>query len=371
MEVDVFAFLEEHKPTTTDGPFICVVYGASGSGKTSTLQKVKKILSAPSPTIGDESAPSAPPKGAPAAASSSAAGPSAAPVPRFVLNNSANPTSSPALFGGASAPSAPPKSAPAVASSSAAGPSAAPVPHFVLNNNANPTSSPSSSAAGPAGLPASPPARAASSSAPPPPGTAICSEIGKKGGDPLALLGAVGLNRIPAWLRPFQHLSNGEQARASLALLLAGERSLTKGASAKKSPTHLITLDDFAATVDAGTACSMANSLQKLLRAEHRCALLATTKPVAVRFLQPDLIIFPTAGTKTGMRGFSPALWPFVPAKLNINFVTPGLQKLAKSVETGTDRWEGETDECADLLAGVMGPMAGLTAGGPVFMWSG
>ena len=331
MEVDAFAFLEEHNPTTTDVPFICVVYGASGSGKTSTLQKVKKFLSVPAPTIGDEPAPSAPPKGASAAASSSAAGPSAAPVPRFILNNSANPTSSPALFGGASG-------------------------------------APSSSA-GPAGLPASPPARAASSSAPPPPGTAICSEIGKSGGDPMALLGAVGLNRIPAWLRPFQHLSNGEQARASLALMLAGGRSLT--ANGKKSSAPLITLDDFAATVDAGTACSMANSLQKLLRAEHRCALLATTKPMAVRFLQPDLIIFPTAGTSTGMRAFAPAQWPSVPAKLSIDFVTPGLQKLAKSVETGTDRWGGETDECADLIAGVMGPMAGLTVGGPVFMWSG
>lgn len=57
-----------------------------------------------------------------------------------------------------------------------------------------------------------------------------------------ACLSAVGLGTVPAWLRPHQVLSNGEQFGANLAKALADE------------PSHLI-IDEFSSVVDKQIAC--------------------------------------------------------------------------------------------------------------------
>ena len=64
---------------------------------------------------------------------------------------------------------------------------------------------------------------------------AIVSQVGDTPDDALARLMSVGLNSVPAWLRPFESLSNGEQQRARLA------RALRDGA----------VLDDFGNQMDA------------------------------------------------------------------------------------------------------------------------
>jgi ABC-type iron transport system FetAB ATPase subunit/GNAT superfamily N-acetyltransferase len=110
--------------------------------------------------------------------------------------------------------------------------------------------------------------------------TAVCSLPGL-GGAAIDRLGAVGLNKIPSWLRPYGALSNGEQTRVVLAL--------TVGTDA--------VLDDFAAVTDEQTATSTAAAIRRYVAQRGlRRILVGTTKACVVRFLQPDFVIFATSG---------------------------------------------------------------------------
>ena len=95
---------------------------------------------------------------------------------------------------------------------------------------------------------------------------AIISAIAKVHGTPqraIDRLSSVGLNTLPAWLRQFPALSNGQRARAACARNLGSRRAM----------------DDFAATVDEDNANCFAAGLAKLVRREKlKNVVVATTR---------------------------------------------------------------------------------------------
>lgn len=94
-------------------------------------------------------------------------------------------------------------------------------------------------------------------------------------------LGAVGLNSIPAMLRPYHVLSTGEKFRADLA------RRLCDGAI----------IDEFTSVVDRNVAKSCSNALRRYVQSGGVSRLiLATCHYDVVEWLQPDW----TFDTKTG-----------------------------------------------------------------------
>ena len=88
---------------------------------------------------------------------------------------------------------------------------------------------------------------------------------------------SVGLNSIPAWLRPYFSLSNGERNRASLARALRPEA----------------VLDDFGNQMDAPSAACMAACVGRFIRrrSNYRRVVIATSHARVARWLQPDWIL--------------------------------------------------------------------------------
>ena len=72
----------------------------------------------------------------------------------------------------------------------------------------------------------------------------------------------VGLNTVPAWCRPFQCLSNGQQERVLLAV------ALCDGA----------VLDDFGAVLDDASARGAAASLRKRVEVPRNAERRVTSK---------------------------------------------------------------------------------------------
>lgn len=93
-----------------------------------------------------------------------------------------------------------------------------------------------------------------------------------------ACLSAVGLGTVPAWLRPYQVLSNGEQFRANLAKALADE------------PNRLI-IDEFSSVVDRQIACIGAGAFAKAWkRTQGKQAILLTCHYDVLDWLEPDWV---------------------------------------------------------------------------------
>jgi hypothetical protein len=88
---------------------------------------------------------------------------------------------------------------------------------------------------------------------------------------------AVGFNTIPAYLRPFQVLSNGEQFRVTMA-----RRLLESTADAP------IVVDEFTSVVDRQVAKIGAHAVQKWVRRNHRQFIAATCHYDVIDWLQPD-----------------------------------------------------------------------------------
>jgi len=139
-------------------------------------------------------------------------------------------------------------------------------------------------------------------------------------GEAIDRLSSAGLNRIPAWCRPFHTLSNGEQARALAALRLESETIF----------------EDFAAFNDESTAQSMSYAFAKLARNRgcHRI-LISTTKPCVAKYMQCDFVVFTTG-------------------EVRVNSVSPRKMEIQwdcrvtgfKGGTGGTDKgWEGELDQ--------------------------
>lgn len=94
-----------------------------------------------------------------------------------------------------------------------------------------------------------------------------------------AALGAVGLNTIPSWARPFHVLSNGEQFRATIARhFLEDER-------------NPIVIDEFTSVVDRQVAKIASHAVQKFIRKAGKRFVAVTCHYDIIDWLQPDWVL--------------------------------------------------------------------------------
>lgn len=94
------------------------------------------------------------------------------------------------------------------------------------------------------------------------------------------LLGAVGFNTAPNWLRPFHTLSNGEQFRVSIARALA-------------ESDQLVVIDEFTSVVDRQVAQIASHCIQKLVRKQGRQFVAVSCHYDIIDWLNPDWIYEP------------------------------------------------------------------------------
>lgn len=97
---------------------------------------------------------------------------------------------------------------------------------------------------------------------------------------------AVGFNTIPAWLRPFGVLSNGEKFRVELARRLI-------------EPNPTIVMDEFTSVVDRQVAQIGAHAVQKYVRKHGKRFVAATCHYDIIDWLQPDWVFEPATMTFT------------------------------------------------------------------------
>ena len=90
------------------------------------------------------------------------------------------------------------------------------------------------------------------------------------------LLASMGLASVPAWVRPFSTLSNGEQYRAKVAKTVA--------------ENDLALIDEYTSVVDRNVAKSMSNALSKYIKRTGKKIILATCHYDILEWLQPDWI---------------------------------------------------------------------------------
>lgn len=104
------------------------------------------------------------------------------------------------------------------------------------------------------------------------------------------LLASVGLGDVPAWLRPFHVLSNGEQFRAGLARLIC------------EKPDEVV-VDEFTSVIDRQIAKIGAQAFQKAWRRENPSGKVVLLTPHfdIVEWVQPDWVI--DTNKKTFERG--------------------------------------------------------------------
>ena len=104
------------------------------------------------------------------------------------------------------------------------------------------------------------------------------------------LLASVGLGDVPAWLRPFAVLSNGEQFRAGLARLIC------------EKPNEVV-IDEFTSVIDRQIAKIGSHAFQKAWRRENPSGKVVLLSPHydIVDWLSPDWVI--DTNTKTFVRG--------------------------------------------------------------------
>jgi len=91
---------------------------------------------------------------------------------------------------------------------------------------------------------------------------------------------AVGFNTIPAWLRPFAVLSNGEKFRAEMARRLL-------------ETNDVILMDEFTSVVDRQIAQIGAHAVQKHVRRSQKRFVAASCHYDVINWLQPDWIFEP------------------------------------------------------------------------------
>jgi ABC-type lipoprotein export system ATPase subunit len=90
--------------------------------------------------------------------------------------------------------------------------------------------------------------------------------------------GSVGFNTIPAWLRPYDVLSNGEKFRVDLA------RRLLEGGD-------LVVIDEFTSVVDRQVAKVGSHAVQKYVRKTKKKFVAVTCHYDVVDWLQPDWVL--------------------------------------------------------------------------------
>ena len=94
---------------------------------------------------------------------------------------------------------------------------------------------------------------------------------------------AVGFNTIPAWMRPYAVLSNGERFRVELARRL--------------SEHDTIVMDEFSSVVDRQVGKIASHAVQKYVRRTNKRFVAVTCHHDVQDWLQPDWIIEPATGS--------------------------------------------------------------------------
>ena len=92
-----------------------------------------------------------------------------------------------------------------------------------------------------------------------------------------AALAAVGLGDVPAWLRPFRVLSNGEQFRAGLARLMCDSE-------------EAVVIDEFTSVIDRQIAKVGAAAFGKSWKRTGKQVVLLSCHYDIIEWLQPDWI---------------------------------------------------------------------------------
>lgn len=116
-------------------------------------------------------------------------------------------------------------------------------------------------------------------------------------------LAAVGLGDVPAWLRPFHALSNGQQFRAGLARVMCGDDAN-------------VVIDEFTSVVDRQIAKIGALAFAKSWRRQkgRKCVLLACHYDI-IEWLEPDWVFDTGNGTfaekKTAVGSGQQSSWIF------------------------------------------------------------
>lgn len=105
--------------------------------------------------------------------------------------------------------------------------------------------------------------------------------------DITAALSAVGLGSVPAWLRPFAALSNGEQFRAELARIIC------------ERPARIV-IDEFTSVVDRQIARIGALAFGKAWRRGGGKAVLLSCHYDIIDWLEPDWVFDTGAGQFAG-----------------------------------------------------------------------
>lgn len=104
------------------------------------------------------------------------------------------------------------------------------------------------------------------------PNKAIVSQLGMQS---INKLSSVGLNSIPSWCRPYHVLSNGEQFRARMAMMLDNNTSF----------------DEFTSVVDRTVAKSSCHAIQRYIRQQDMKGIVfATCHRDIIEWLQPDWV---------------------------------------------------------------------------------
>lgn len=91
---------------------------------------------------------------------------------------------------------------------------------------------------------------------------------------------SVGFNTIPAWMRPYHVLSNGERFRVELARRLL-------------SSSDPIVIDEFTSVVDRQVAKIASHAVQKLVRRKGRRFVAVSCHYDVIDWLQPDWVLEP------------------------------------------------------------------------------
>ena len=90
------------------------------------------------------------------------------------------------------------------------------------------------------------------------------------------ILGSVGFNSVPYWLKSFNVLSNGEKSRVELAKMI--------------TENDFIIYDEFTSLVDRDVAKSMSNSIQKSIRKHNKQFIAVTCHKDIVEWMNPDWV---------------------------------------------------------------------------------
>lgn len=93
-------------------------------------------------------------------------------------------------------------------------------------------------------------------------------------------LGAVGFNTIPAWIRPYHVLSNGEKFRVEVAKRILHQPGI-------------IVIDEFTSVVDRQVATVASHAVQKYVRKAGRQLVAVGCHYDVIDWLQPDWVFEP------------------------------------------------------------------------------